>query len=231
VKYLLPVGAIVSMLLFAQSASRAADVLPSYNWSGAYAGFDAGYIAGKSHFVFTEEEGSGASPGNFADPKPKAFIGGVYAGYNVQTPANLVFSVEGDVSYSHAEDFTHMQQGGAPLQGDEEIGERLQWTGTARLRAGYAIGRLLPYIAGGLTLARADISYQDSNGTSSLGTQTLEGWTIGAGIDYSFSDHLVGRAEYRHSDYGTENFKAEGFLPYDLSLKTEDVRFGLAYKF
>ncbi|MER8980533.1 outer membrane protein [Mesorhizobium sp. M0510] len=204
---MLPVGTTVCILLFAQSAARSADVLPSHNWSGAYAGFDAGYIAGKSHFVFTEEEGSGASPGNFADSEARAFIGGVYAGYNFQSLSNVVFGVEGDIAYSNSDDFADMQQGGAPLEGGEDIGERLQWTGSARLRAGYAVGRFLPYIAGGLALARAEISYQDRNGRSSLGTQTLEGWTIGAGIDYLFSNHLIGRAEYRHSDFGTDNFK------------------------
>lgn len=225
------VGTTICTLLLQHSVAFSADALSSVQWSGAYVGLDAGYIAGKSHFVFTEEEGSGASPGNFADPKASAFIGGVYAGYNLQAPNNVVLGIDGSMSYTNADDLPGLKEGGAPLEGDEKVGERLQWTGSARFRAGYAFGRFLPYIAGGFALARADISYEDSRRRSSLGTRTLEGWTLGAGVDYSFSDHLVGRAEYRHSDYGTDNFKMEGFLPYDLSLKTDEVRLGLAYRF
>lgn len=30
----------------------------------------------------------------------------------------------------------------------------------------------------------------------------LNGWTIGAGLDYAFTDNVFGRVEYRYNDFG-----------------------------
>ena len=35
--------------------------------------------------------------------------------------------------------------------------------------------------------------------------ETFNGWTIGAGVDYSFTDNVFGRAEYRYNDYGDKD--------------------------
>ncbi len=65
-------------------------------------------------------------------------------------------------------------------------------------------------------------------------SDTLTGWTVGAGVEHAFTDHLITRLEYRYTDYGT----ASGMLDPAFSttkMKTDSttsvVRAGIAYKF
>lgn len=76
----------------------------------------------------------------------------------------------------------------------------LEWEGAARLRLGYAVDRFLSYVAGGVGFG--------SLKTSSIGPggnvedefdETNVGWTLGAGVEYAFTDNLTGRTEYRPS--------------------------------
>jgi outer membrane immunogenic protein len=59
------------------------------------------------------------------------------------------------------------------------------------------------------------------------------GWTIGAGLEYAFTDNIIGRIEYRYADNGHES-RSGIFLfptqPARVDLTTNDVRLGLAYK-
>ncbi len=61
---------------------------------------------------------------------------------------------------------------------------------------------------------------------------TLIGWTIGAGVEYAFTNNLIGRAEYRYTDFGSEDLASvRGFPDGTLDLSTNDIRLGIAYKF
>jgi outer membrane immunogenic protein len=62
----------------------------------------------------------------------------------------------------------------------------------------------------------------------------MTGWTVGAGVDYAFTDNIIFRAEYRYSDFGSTT--QQPFLPLfpneqEIEFKSHDVRLGLAYKF
>lgn len=60
----------------------------------------------------------------------------------------------------------------------------------------------------------------------------MTGWNIGGGVDYSVTDNLILRAEYRYTDFGSKTFHD---LWYEdeakIKLKTNDIRLGIAYKF
>ncbi len=51
-----------------------------------------------------------------------------------------------------------------------------------------------------------------------------------AGVEYAFTDNLVGRAEYRYTDFGDFDFAISNFTATS-DLTTNDVRLGIAYKF
>ncbi len=55
-------------------------------------------------------------------------------------------------------------------------------------------------------------------------TKTMMGFTLGGGIDFAMTDHILLRAEYRYSDYGKEECKKD-YLK--LGCKTNDFRVGL----
>lgn len=91
----------------------------------------------------------------------------------------------------------------------------------------------MPYFAGGLTLAKVHADYDYINASGVI-DDTKAGWTVGAGLEYAFSDRLMLRAEYRYSDF--DNAVEEPFLPkfedtQSLHFALQDARIGIAYRF
>ena len=192
---------------------------PIFSWTGGYIGLQAGYAWGDGNL---DQIGG---PG-FVETDPDGFLGGVYAGYNYQMPSNIVIGAELDVVYANVDGTGQVFTApGVPLPGASAT-EELNWSGAARLRLGYAVDRFLPYIAGGV--AFGDIEISNNSGAPSFG-DTFSGWTIGGGVDYALTDNLLLRAEYRYTDFGSESFG--GLADSDVDLETNEVRFGIAYKF
>jgi outer membrane immunogenic protein len=79
-------------------------------------------------------------------------------------------------------------------------------------RIGYAWGRWLPYVTGGLALG--DLHFvQDIHDVSAppLGergnkTETNAGWMVGGGLQYALTHHWSVRAQYQYIDLGTVDF-------------------------
>ncbi|UNE54603.1 outer membrane protein [Bartonella machadoae] len=118
-----------------------------------------------------------------------------------------------------------------------------KWTGSTRVRVGFAATeRIMPYFAGGIAYAQMQgISMVSGtkkpaenkpsktvSGTVGDQTKTMVGFTLGGGIDFSVTDHVLLRAEYRYSDFGKKKFKDDDA---EFNYKTNDFRVGIAYKF
>ncbi|MGD9740650.1 MAG: outer membrane protein [Bauldia sp.] len=82
----------------------------------------------------------------------------------------------------------------------------LDWFGTARLRAGFALDRALIYVTGGLAYGHRTNTFSDFrkriltapsifNGTE---TETSIGWALGGGLEFAISDHASIKGEYLH---------------------------------
>ncbi len=59
-------------------------------------------------------------------------------------------------------------------------------------------------------------------------TKTMVSFTLGGGIDFAMTDHILLCAQYRYSDFGKKECK-KGYLK--LGYKTNDFHVGVAYKF
>ncbi|MGE7367987.1 outer membrane protein [Neorhizobium sp. NPDC001467] len=180
-----------ALTLGATTAARAADAVeqipeapiavetaPVFTWSGPYVGLHGGYGWGNGDFS--------AAPGGFSENFDGGRFGG-FVGYNWQMSNGFVVGLEGDLNYDWNEESV-----GAGT--DVETG----FSGSARARLGYAMDRALPYIAGGWTATNIE-----ANTPVGDADDTLHGWTIGAGVDYAFTDNIFGRAEYRYNDFGS----------------------------
>jgi outer membrane immunogenic protein len=206
------------------SSAFAADALvseaaPVFSWTGGYIGLQAGYAWGSGNF----DQITG--PG-FIDTDPDGFLGGLYGGYNYQLSNNIVIGAELDVVYANVDGSGEIFVAPGVPSGFQAT-EELNWSGAARLRLGYAVDRVLPYIAGGVAFGDVDIS-SNAPGGSSFG-RTFTGWTIGLGLDYAMTDNLLLRGEYRYTDFGSKSFGDP--VNADVDLKTNEVRVGIAYKF
>ena len=200
-------------------------VVPS--WQGLYFGGHAGGVWGNAGLTDTYDY--------IGDPTSKnsigssGLIGGGQAGYNVQQ-GHIVFGLEGDIGYlglsgsksaalTPSPDCTHaygINSNLCKLSANYSTSGGLYGDLTGRL--GYATDRVLFYAKGGVAFLNADAkaNYTGGNwlGTASTfnfdHSDTLVGWTIGAGAEYAVSPSWSLKAEYQHFDFGTMSYSYSG---------------------
>jgi outer membrane immunogenic protein len=195
-------------------------IAPAFSWTGAYIGGQAGYLWGEGDFI--------SEDGTTAEPEPDGWLGGIYVGYNYQLDNNVVIGADADFAWTGADDSAAAFDDAGDLIGSFDT--ELEWEGAVRARLGYAVDRFLPYVAGGVAFGQ--LSGEPVGGGGSLGSDedTGVGWTLGVGLEYAFTDNIVGRTEYRYTDFGDFDFTFPGFTATS-DLTTNDVRLGIAYKF
>ena len=174
---------------------------PAFTWTGPYAG-----IQGGGGWANGEFSGLGISASENAD----GGILGVFAGYNHQFANRLVIGLEGDVDYNWNE--------------NEIFGAKFgtEWAGSVRGRAGYAFDRALIYATAGWTATQG---YVDIPGLGK-NDEIFNGYTVGAGLDYAFTQNVFGRAEYRYNNYGEK--KLQGF---EVKFDQHILKAGIGVKF
>jgi outer membrane immunogenic protein len=157
-------------------------------------------------------------PGISRDVRPKGPLGGFQAGYNFQS-GQIVYGLEADISWTGQRDTFNFSGSRTGFSGEdyvyqESLRAELQYMGTVRGRLGYAFGPLLPYATGGFAWGRmqADLNWtltQLFGPTATFSgsqTQTLFGWTLGAGFEYALAQKWTAKAEYIYVDLGKEAF-------------------------
>ncbi|AQX19749.1 outer membrane protein [Bartonella sp. WD16.2] len=122
--------------------------------------------------------------------------------------------------------------------GDEIYSNTLKqkWSGATRVRIGFAVDRIMPYIAGGVAYAQLqnifsrslEIGEREISSFSLSDTKMMVGYTLGGGVDFAMADNVILRAEYRYSDFGKQKFAKDKL---ELDYQTNDFRVGVAYKF
>jgi outer membrane immunogenic protein len=278
-KFLLGTVALAALAVPATAADlgvRPVAYARAFSWSGCHLGGDVGWQWGQSQGFGP----TGAStfgnllPGVPVDTTTNSFnmsgaIGGGYFGCDYQVGA-WVFGVEGDWSVVNKEG----QAFGTGLFNNLIFGQGYElhanerWLATARGRLGYAVDNWLVYATGGAAWMKVDTSENCGFltpsvvcataaelaviGSSSLSTQRVTGYTVGAGWEYappqlqmhSLPGRWTVRAEYlyvRIRDFTTfsPGTQGNGFpgltvAPTNLNvgrISDNIVRFGLAYSF
>ena len=208
---------------------------PVFSWTGCHIGADVGggWVTDKdSETVSATGAASAFSPYPSNTAKPSGITAGGYLGCDYQFSGGIVIGVEGDA------DWANIRGNGATFIGTgtppQNYQTRINSEESARGRIGYAFDRTLFYATGGA--AWAHISEQDNipaTGLSAVDSTTRLGWTAGGGLEYAFLDCLIGRVEYRYSDFGTFSYSAPIFAGFTENHRiTENaVRVGLSYKF
>ena len=201
-------------------------------WNGLYFGGTYGHNSMEANFTdaVSSLSGDGISLSN--ETAHQTSYGG-FVGYNVTWDGQLVLGLEGD--YHHmASDLTVSSSDQATSGSttyDATSSVTLKDYGTIRGRAGYAVGKFLPYAQVGLAVGR--LSYQTTGTSTSGGTTTTilnsgntNSWRVGVsagvGVDVALTSNVFLRGEYEYVAFG----KAGGILD---SLNT--VRAGLGVKF
>lgn len=236
-KRILLAGAVAAALA---SGAQAADlgvprqpiaavvVMPAFSWTGFYAGAQIGY--------YHQTQRQTLFPTGGADYVTQTtsfggFTGGIHAGFNYQMN-QAVLGVEADLEFAGGRRVTPL---GAPFAaGTDRLLHRYGTHGSLRARLGYAAGNTLFYVTGGFAIAQfnhqyiAPVSFQSVN-------STRFGATVGAGLEYAFTQNWTARLEYRYTDYFTRTNNLDLFLrpPGGSRVRISDhaVRLGVSYLF
>ncbi|TPW30795.1 porin family protein [Martelella alba] len=189
-------------------------VAQQFNWSGFKVGATGGWNWNQQKFS--------AKDINSSSHESNSGTIGAFAGYDYQFSNNVVLGVEGDVTYNPDNNakFTYAQGQSGKMGYD--------WEGSIRGRLGYAFDNTLLYTTGGWAIADG---YNLANGTKK--EDTYNGWTIGAGVDYAFTNNIFARVEYRYTDYGNGSSSDHGSLAdvQGKDLTSNRVMAGIGVKF
>ncbi len=172
-----------------------------YNWTGPYIGVQKGWSWARFSETLVGE--------TYSD---SAFVAGVYAGYNWSLGPNWVIGLEADYNWSNIFDdtstFLHTV--------------RENSFGSVRARLGHTMDRSMIYVAGGWAFGNVTL------GNPSTVSQTLHGWTAGIGGEYAITQNVIGRIEYRYTNYGSRLFPIGP--DHALSYHDSKLLFGVALK-
>ncbi|WP_375608054.1 MULTISPECIES: outer membrane protein [unclassified Bartonella] len=178
--------------LISSSAAYAADVVipheaapavitaPSFSWTGFYLGGQVGNFSSKTKLTVPGADKELFKKDNI--PSPSGFMGGLYAGSNVDLGNGLILGVETDAVWADREEsktareltltkedvafFNNaLEKAKVELKDHQqfEIGDKVtekhsykeKWSGATRVRIGFAaIDRIMPYVAGGIAYAQ-----------------------------------------------------------------------------
>ena len=224
-KSLLLVSAVTAMVSVTAASADDADVQSQarFDWTGEYVGASIGYGWGNSKLDYDNS-------GYFARLDPSGFAGGIYAGFNRQLANGVVVGLEGDIQISGVGSSNVLGYfGGVDLF--RRFFSDQEWNAALRARLGYAADRFMPYVAGGLAVARYGHGETEHPITAFSLDATYLGWTSGVGLEFAATEKLILRAEYRYSDFGSRRFTPTANYPHVVDLKSSDLRIGVYYKF
>jgi outer membrane immunogenic protein len=205
-----------------------APIVMAYNWSGGYAGLQFGLIdstVDNNVGIFDDDYEFGSNVDGTAF--------GFYGGYNWQASGPWVFGAEVEYNWVNADNDASVDVAFGGEGVDAEGTAQIDATGALRGRVGYAVGRALLYGAAGIAYIDYEVGAKVDGRTESKNADDW-GYTVGLGVDYAFTDKLIGRLDYRYSNFDGVNgnwFQGDASAKYDIDLDTNEVRLGLAYRF
>lgn len=217
-----------SWIIAASAASAIAADLPAqkyikapamagqpYDWTGFYIGANAGVGLGRN--LTQDSINNNLSPPGFFTPQsylgPLGAIGGGQIGYNWQV-GKVVLGLETDIQAAGMTDNQTCLHPGfigvscPPAGPGLQYHQKVDWFGTARLRAGLATGPVLSYLTGGFAYGGVSTTVTDDTfgfgpfASTVSGTRT--GWTVGSGVEASLGGNWTAKVEYLYLNLGTQ---------------------------
>ena len=208
----------------------------SFDWSGGYFGAQlGGVIADQGIDLFNPN--AAVSLRRSWSPSPEGVAGGIFAGYNWQKDSNFVFGVEAEYNWADADGSDRVV---SPTLGLGPVVDRIDVdinrTAAIRGRVGYAVDRTLLYVTAGWAWIDHDGAYTISVAGLTSNPRSWSrhdhGWTLGGGAEHAFTQNLVGRIDYRYSNFGEVDYGLVGPPTYlSGDLETHDIRAGIAVRF
>lgn len=203
------IAGVVALLGASGAALAGGDVgkpAISANWSGIYVGASAGYGWGESTMDFRP-----SGFGNVGSPSIDGPVMGLHAGIQHQS-GRIVGGL----------DVTLLKSGISGSSPDffptNEITTAIDRLLMINAKLGVTMDNSLFYITGGFAngAVSSRLHLIADPSTFVFSHETMNGWNLGAGIEYRISNTVVAGIEYRHIDLGSvraDGFNTLGFTP------------------
>lgn len=238
-KKLLSSAAGCAILLASANAAFAADPfiydpvvsrpdVVQFTWTGPYIGVFGGLSAGDRRFAFGP---AGGPDSVHLDVSGSGFLGGAQIGYDWQMD-NFVLGGVADIALSNYRSRLGFDVPPAPppgLSGQAE--SKLDYMGTVRARAGFAMDRALFYGHGGFAWAHTSQNISIGGTTIHSGNTNRAGWTIGAGIEYAFTDNVSLQTEYSYVHFGSRNVYSDATFYANERLNFHTLKAAVNFRF
>lgn len=203
-------------------------------WDGLYFGMQWGYGVGTTKW--RDPQGRYSVVGDVAaDGYADGLLGGVQVGYNRQY-GSMVIGIEGDVNAGKLIGYaTCGATAGVGGSGDT-CGNQTDLMASLTGRLGYAEGRSLVYVKGGLayshdTTTVSNYYYIPIPPASSSANRY--GWTVGAGVAYALDANWSVNAEYGYYDFGKQTYSSGSGVDagsFSVAHVQQIAKFGLNYR-
>ncbi|EJF86592.1 outer membrane protein [Bartonella rattimassiliensis] len=239
----------------------------AFSWTGFYLGGQIGNFSGKTTESYLKDETQKIwdTIGKENLPKLSGFIRGIYAGSNIDIDNGFIIGIDTDLMWFDKKNtkdipLPKQAQPRKTLKSLEKTSQttdshedevsallieavrhtlKQKWSGATRVKVGFAIERMMPYVSGGIAYTQLQNIFTTIADSKKSGVidpsdlqhdekKTMVGYTLGGGVDFAMTDNVIVRAEYRYSDFGKKKFVHDKF---EMGYKTNDFRVGVAYKF
>jgi outer membrane immunogenic protein len=161
-----------------------------YNWTGFYVGGHVGGAFGGDNSLF-------GSNGRF--------MGGVQGGFDYQFAPNWVAGVEAQYSW------LSNNNNGVLFPGGSLVTANNNQLGSVTGRLGYTWGPALLYAKGGYAWKgnnNLGVSIAGVPQPFAVSSNSRDGYTLGAGLEYMFSPNWSAKLEYQYYNFGSTTFTA-----------------------
>jgi outer membrane immunogenic protein len=236
------------------TAADIAEVAIVDTWTGLYISAGGGYQWGA--FDVDTESCSGADCNNDAsdgeiysvDLEDSGWFATGQLGFDYQIHDSFVIGAMIDVSGGEEledSEFNEVDYTGGSDEEGQYWDASLEGMLTLSGRAGFLVTPdALIYGLGGWSWAKAEVSafegcdFNDDGGACddvrADNDETLDGWTLGAGVEWAFIDNFSARLEYRYTDLGSIDAEGSNGI-YSVETETDvtvqSVRLTLNYRF
>jgi outer membrane immunogenic protein len=220
------------------------SAVPVFTWTGFYLGAQLGYAWGNNDNNFALpgayrlDAAGNLVPFNDGLNRGESdgFLAGVHAGYNLQL-GGFVVGVEGDVEGVFGDDDDNDPFGGVVIRDvngnivSYAFGPHtLDWQASLRARLGVTFDRLLIYGTGGFAFGGASGAFHHG-GLFNNNDDTLNGWTVGAGVEWAFTNNMTARLEYRYTNFDRDDDFFNNVTVGGNDFDFHSVRAGVSFKF
>ena len=195
-------------------------------WSGPYIGLQAGYIKGDGDTGFYD----GSVKYMKVTNKPDGFIGGVYVGYNKLLQDNWLIGIELAANYTNVDETADVYYtNGRPAGHTFNLKQKNDFALYAKF--GKVIDdTYMPYLLAGATMTKLEgtLTYKGIKETKS---DTVNGFTVGAGLEFKINRNVHARVQYRYSKYQDAEYKFKYLGDTKTEYNTHSVMAGISYHF